>query len=83
MEEIKVTEQAIEATEEITKAIDWKSIGKKGGTIGLVCVATYFGVKHVAIPLAKKIFKKDTNELEEADVEEIEVTELASEDEEE
>lgn len=80
MEEIKVAEQVVETTEEITKTINWKSIGKKGGAVVVTGAVLYLGTKYVVKPLVNKFFKKNTEEVVETDVvDEVECLDLDQE----
>lgn len=80
-EEMKVAVEAVNEVEEATKSIYRASFGKGCLVAGGVTVLIYLGGKYVVKPLVKKIWKKDTEELEASDVEEIEVAELYSEEE--
>ena len=81
-EEIKVTTDMVNEVEEAAKAFNWKSLGKGFTIVGGAAVCTYVVGKYVVKPVVKKFFNKDAEELEASDIEEIEVTELSSEDEE-
>ena len=80
MEEIKVAEQVVETTEEITRTIDWKSIGKKGGAVVLAGALAVVTVKFVAKPLVDKFLKKNSEEVNETEVvDEVECLDLDQE----